>query len=274
MDSAAAYLVKRRMLKTIPFVKYSGNGNDFVIVKDASGFTRELIEEMCHRTLGIGADGVLELSKPFEADGRMRIFNSDGGEAEMCANGLRCLVTYLDSITTHKKDSYDILTMNARYTVLKKDHRFAIQMAEIKDKNLFDFSDLHPYEKSFYINTGVPHVVFLTKDAKLVDIRTEAPLYRHHNILPNGANVSFVNIVDEKKQSAYVRTFERGVEAETYSCGTGLTATGMAFNHWLGWTGDIQLFTKGGEQKVQVGDSVFYSGDVKFCFSGEWPLER
>lgn len=263
------------MSKSLPFVKYSGNGNDFIIVKDdVSKLTSSLIEEMCHRTFGIGGDGVLTLTEEKGADARMRIFNSDGGEAEMCANGLRCLVTYLDTLTFPRKDSYDILTMNARYTVLKKEGRFAIKMAEIKDKNKFDFSGLHSFENAFYINTGVPHLVFLTREAKSIDIKKAAPPFRHHALLPNGANVSFLEVLDEKEKMAYVRTFERGVEDETYSCGTGLTASGLALSHWFGWNGSIRLLTKGGEQKVEVGSDVYYSGDVKFCFKGEWPLER
>ena len=147
-------------------------------------------------------------------------------------------------------------------------------MAEIKDENAYDFSGLHPFEKSFYVNTGVPHLVFLAQNVKDLDIRKVAPLYRSHSSLPNGANVSFVEMTKDNFQTAYVRTFERGVEDETYSCGTGLTATALAFRFWFGWKGDIHLFNKGGEQKVEVGEKVFYSGDVKFCFSGEWPLER
>ncbi len=263
------------MSKSIPFVKYSGNGNDFIILRGSPlTLNAQLIEEMCHRTMGIGADGVLVLSEEPGADARMRIYNSDGGEAEMCANGLRCLVTYLDSYIIPKKNAYDILTMNACYQVSKQGDRFAIEMAEIKDHDLYDFSGLHPFEKSFFVNTGVPHLVFLVKDAKEIDIRRVAPEYRSHKLLPNGANVSFVEILDDEKQSVYVRTFERGVEDETYSCGTGLTASGVALLNWFEWKGDITLFTKGGEQKVQISEKVTYSGDVKFCFHGEWPLER
>jgi diaminopimelate epimerase len=263
------------MSKSIPFVKYSGNGNDFIILRGSPlTLNAKLIEEMCHRTMGIGADGVLVLSLEAGADGRMRIYNSDGGEAEMCANGLRCLVTYLDSYIVPKKNSYDILTMNACYQVSKMGDRFAIEMSEIKDHGLYDFSSLHPYEKSFFVNTGVPHLVFLVNDAKVIDIRKAAPPFRHHKVLPTGANVSFIEVLDRDVQSAYVRTFERGVEDETYSCGTGLTATGVALLNWFGWKNDITLFTKGGEQKVQITDKVMYSGDVKFCFQGEWPLER
>ncbi len=257
------------------FVKYSGNGNDFIILnRPSENPTSEIITQMCDRYFGIGADGVLILSESAVADGRMRIFNADGGEAEMCANGLRCLATYLDDLSSEKKSSYTIQTMNSVYTVYNLNHAMAIEMAEIKDRNLYDFTGKHPFEKSFYINTGVPHLVFLVTNAHSINIKEIAPPYRHHHMFPNGSNVSFVEVKDEGSQFAYVRTFERGVEDETHSCGTGLTASALALEHWFGWRKEIKLQTKGGKQKVSVGDKVFYSGEVRFCFSGEYPLER
>jgi diaminopimelate epimerase len=259
------------MSSPIPFVKYSGNGNDFIILRSwPSNFSEVLIARMCHRNFGIGADGVLLLLPEDGVDARMRIFNSDGGEAEMCANGLRSLVTYLDSLTTDKKTSYVIATMNAKYNVQKREKGFAIEMSEISDINQIDMSGQHHYRKVFTVNTGVPHLIFEVDKAKAIDIRKEAPPFRSHQFFPNGTNVSFLEVVDSTHQVAQVRTFERGVEDETFSCGTGLTASALALSHWYGWKGDIQLFTKGGEQLVSMGDKVFYSGEVTFCFKGEW----
>jgi diaminopimelate epimerase len=90
-------------------------------------------------------------------------------------------------------------------------------------------------------------------------------------MFPNGTNVSFLQVL-EGHQTAYVRTYERGVEDETFSCGTGLTACGLALNHWYGWNGNITLKTLGGTQNINVGERVFYSGEVKFCFQGEYTL--
>ncbi len=263
------------MFPAIPFVKYSGNGNDFIILKGfPSNFSEVLLARMCHRNFGIGADGVLMMLPEKEVDARMRIFNANGGEAEMCANGLRCLVTYLDSMIETKKESYLIATMNARYNVEKRGDKFAIEMAEIKDINLFDMTEFHHYKKAFTVNTGVPHLVFEVEKAKSIDIKNEAPPFRNHPIFPSGTNVSFLEVIDSTNQVAHVRTFERGVEDETFSCGTGLTASALALSHWYGWKDDVTLFTKGGEQKVSLGEKVFYSGEVTFCFQGEWPGER
>ncbi len=260
------------MDKKLKFAKYSGNGNDFIILDNTQvSLTPALVQKMCDRHFGIGADGVLILTDHSEADGKMSIFNADGGEAEMCGNGLRCLVTYMDQHSDKKKDSYLIKTMHGLYTVKRLGNSFAINMSEIKDKNLYDFSQVKDFEKSFFINTGVPHLVFLTKDAKKISIKEMGAKYRFHTAFPNGSNVNFVEKLSDP-QSAYVRTYERGVEDETHSCGTGLTATGLALSEWFGWKGDIHLFTKGGKQTVNVDKHIYYSGEVTFCFAGEFPL--
>lgn len=257
---------------TYSFVKYSGNGNDFIIMDASVSLSPEIIMRLCDRHFGIGADGVMFLGPSDKADAKMRIFNADGGEAEMCGNGLRCLATYFDSITSLKKDSYRIETMNAIYPVYRKGQSFALEMSEIKDQNLFDLSAFKDYLKSFYINTGVPHLVFLCEDTKSVEIKKVGAYYRYHPLFPKGTNVTFVEVTNENKQSVYARTYERGVEDETFSCGTGLTATALALSHWLGWKGDVALETKGGMQNVSMGEKVFYSGEVFFCFKGEVKL--
>lgn len=256
------------MKTLLQFSKYSGNGNDFIIL-DRPGFTlsTELVIRLCDRHFGVGADGVLLVSEAPNADARMQIFNADGGEAEMCGNGIRCLVTYLHDKAENKKSTYRVQTMNAVYEVTQREGAFAIEMSEIKDQNLFDLSQFQEFEKSFFINTGVPHLVFMAKDIHSLDIKATARKYRYHSMFPNGTNVSFLEITSDK--SAFVRTYERGVEDETYSCGTGLTACALALQYWKGWKGTIMLKTKGGTQRVEIEDKVFYSGEVVFCFSGE-----
>lgn len=260
---------------TISFSKYSGNGNDFLILDRPRQLpSQEAIQRLCNRHFGVGADGVLTLTEaPPGLDGEMRIFNADGSEAEMCGNGLRCLVTYMDEHTSVKKNAYRIKTMNAIYTVNKlATGAFAIEMSELKDQNLYDLSTFLGFIKSFFINTGVPHLVFLSFDIKNIDIKQMAPQYRYHSMFNGGTNVNLVETIDSKKQIAYIRTYERGVEDETFSCGTGLVASAMALSHWFGWKGDITLMTLGGKQIVHIGDKVLYSGEVVHCFSGEMKL--
>jgi diaminopimelate epimerase len=164
--------------------------------------------------------------------------------------------------------------MNAIYPVFKKGSSFALEMSEIKDKNIYDLSPFKAFLNSFYINTGVPHLVLQTKNNKAIDVKRTGSEFRHHSLFPKGTNVNFVEIDKDKNQTATVRTYERGVEDETYSCGTGLTATALALSEWLGWHGDIRLMTKGGIQNVFVGEKVFYSGEVTFCFKGRFLFER
>jgi len=259
-------------MTTTTFVKYSGNGNDFIILSDQVSLSKEQIVRLCHRHFGVGADGVITIGKSDVADARMRIFNADGGEAEMCGNGLRCLATYLDSITSPKKDAYRIQTMNAIYPVMRMGKSFALEMSEIKDKNIHDLSGFKDFSNSFYINTGVPHLVFLSNDVSKIDVKKVGSYYRYHSMFPSGTNVTFVEVQDNESHRAYARTYERGVEDETHSCGTGLTATALALSHWLKWTGDIKLQTKGGQQIVSIGEKVFYSGEVIECFKGEVKL--
>ncbi len=255
------------------FSKLSGNGNDFIIFDESTGvkLSPKFIERLCHRHFGVGADGVLLIGQASGVDATMRIFNADGGEAEMCANGLRCLAAWLDRKSQPQKNSYFIKTMNNTYEVLKKNGSFTIEMSGITDQNAIDLSDFNDFEKKFYVNTGVPHLVFLGKDIRKIDIKKIAPIYRFHKKFPKGTNVSFVELLSES-QSAYVRTYERGVEDETHSCGTGLTATGLALSHWLGWNGDISLHTLGGKQTVTVDKKIYYSGEITFCFDGEVTL--
>lgn len=256
----------------IHFEKYSGNGNDFIITSENPLLDNEKIVKLCHRNFGIGADGVITIGPSEKADARMRIFNADGGEAEMCGNGLRCVVTYLDKTWEKKKDSYLIETMNSVYTVNRKGGTFAVEMTEIKDQNIHDLSIFKDFINSFYINTGVPHLVLLANDVKRIDIKIKGAFYRFHSLFPKGTNVTFVEVLDMDSRRAYARTYERGVEDETLSCGTGLTATALALSHWFQWKGDITLLTKGGEQVVSIGDKVLYSGEVTFCFKGEVEL--
>lgn len=251
------------------FQKYSGNGNHFVILDNpATSISKEQIALICDPHFGVGADGVLLLTETQGHDARMQIFNSDGGEAEMCGNGIRCVAAFLHDKDKGSKDNYLVKTMNGSYSVTKKNDSFAIEMSEIKDKNAFDLSKFKDFQNSFFINTGVPHLVFESMNIKEIDIKQTASKYRYHSMFPNGTNVSFVEVLPGTK-TAYVRTYERGVEDETYSCGTGLTATALALNHWFGWKDTITLKTLGGNQYVTIGDQILYSGEVKKCFEGE-----
>jgi diaminopimelate epimerase len=257
----------------LPFFKYSGNGNDFIILDNPSVMLRpDTIARMCNRHFGIGADGVLVLRPSDTSDFRMQIYNADGGEAEMCGNGLRCLVSYFDSVVEKPKDQYQIQTMHGRYGAFRSDEAFAIEMTEVSEINHHDLSLFKQYSHAFFVNTGVPHLVLLVPALQELDVKSKGAEYRFHRMFPKGTNVNFVEIVNQGEQQARVRTYERGVEDETFSCGTGLTACALALKEWLGWDDKIVLKTKGGRHQVVLGERILYSGEVKFCFKGEFFL--
>lgn len=257
-------------MEKIPFYKYSGNGNDFILVEEKHfHWSQEKIEQLCHRHFGIGADGVVVIGKSPDHDASMRIFNADGREAEMCGNGLRCLARYLYDFV-EKKKNYHIKTMKTSFRVEERDGRIFIKMSVADDVGKFDlslFKDQFP--KAFFINTGVPHLCFLVEDAKVIDIKAVAPYYRHHSMFPHGTNVNFIQVISESEQKAYVRTFERGVEDETLSCGTGVTACAHALHHFLGWKEKIRIQNRGGDHLVDFGHEVKFSGNEQLIFKGE-----
>lgn len=246
------------------FFKYSANGNDFILLVNPELIpSHQKIQHLCSRHFGIGADGVLILTHGLNGI-RMRIFNSDGHEADMCANGLRIAFTHLHGLG----EPLELSTRNGFYSAQKADGKIKVEMTEIAEKNFVSI-DAPGFLRSFYVSTGVPHIVLLTQSVSVPNFRDVILPYRHHPLLPKGANVNLVEILSEERKIAKIRTFERGVEDETLSCGTGLTASALALNHWFQWEGDIQLQTRGGEHLITLGEKVFFSGDVTFCFQGE-----
>lgn len=257
-------------MKKTPFYKYTGNGNDFILVNEEDfHWSQDEISRLCHRQFGIGADGVLVVGKYQGFDASMKIFNADGREAEMCGNGLRCLVHYLfDHVV--KKNEYHIKTMKTSFHVQNQNGKFFIEMSVADDIGKYDLSPFkEKYPRVFFIDTGVPHLCFLVDDALKINIKDEAPFYRYHSLFPKGTNVNFISVMNHDEQKAYVRTYERGVEDETFSCGTGVTASAHTLHHFLGWTGKIHLVNRGGDHQVDFTDKVMFSGTELFVFKGE-----
>ena len=238
-------------MKKITFYKMVGSGNDFVLVDNRkvhlSNQTKkiaDLARSMCQRKTGIGADGLLFLEKAKKADLRMRIFNADGSEAEMCGNGARCTAVYLSCITKLKKKKLKFNTIagqiQAQVNPVRKSHykgrRFSngvnkdlakIKVTHPKDINLDIPVDIEPRPiKASYIDTGVPHAVVFVEGLDIIDVRNIGRVIRYHRkFSPRGANVNFVEVV--KNDLIKLRTYERGVENETLACGTGSVAASI-----------------------------------------------
>ena len=223
--------------KELAFSKLHGNGNDFVLVDEHA---RELVPETlkssfamhyCNRNFGIGGDGIIFFSDSIHADVKMRLFQPDGSEAEMCGNGIRCLAKYAWD-DGYVDRCFEVETLAEIVPVKVRDIEgnfwarvdmgvpsFDREGIPALGKGEFLVENMEGYEVSA-VNTGVPHAVIFVEDLDL-PIADIAPLIRHSSIFPQGANVNFVKVAG----SLEIRTFERGVEAETLSCGTGAVAS-------------------------------------------------
>jgi len=266
----------------IQFTKLHGNGNDFILIDE---YKKEIVpenekpafaEKYCNRRFGIGADGILFLKSSDKADLRMRIFNSDGTEAEMCGNGVRCLVKYaLDEGYVKEKATVEtqagVLSINARIedrtwiTVNMGKPQFAREKIPAKGNGDFLLVKMHGYNVSA-VNTGVPHAVIFV-DSFEPELMPVAPKIRYDAVFPNGTNVNFVLV--NSRDEITIRTYERGVEAETLSCGTGSVAC-AAVARRLGKTGTtVKVNTKGGELRITLTDEdAFMEGSAERVFEG------
>ncbi|HVP95661.1 diaminopimelate epimerase [Methanoregula sp.] len=266
----------------IPFTKLHGNGNDFVLIDEhertviPDEMKAEFAALYCDRRLGIGADGVLFLSKSTTSDIRMRILQPDLSEAEMCGNGVRCLAKYAFD-AGYVKERFTVETLagpvgvEARYT--DEDFTAIISMPEPKfeRKDIPATGDGEYHEQIggfevYAVNTGVPHAVILVDAVDSVDIAAAAPPIRRHATLPEGANVNFVQKTGD--DSIRVRTYERGVEDETLSCGTGATASAAVVHHLGYMKGPVQVETRGGPLTISFEGGTKMEGPAVTVFAG------
>lgn len=204
--------------------KYQGAGNDFVILDNRTGeydnLDNDRIKLLCDRRFGMGGDGLMLLGKSSRYDFSMRYFNSDGHEGTMCGNGGRCLVAFAAHRNIRKYEFEAIDGYHNAEMLEFSPHRCIVKLKMI---------DLQKYERyspdSYFLNTGSPHLVKFVENVMEYPVEEQGRYWRHHPDFPGGTNVNFVEIAPDRLM---VRTFERGVEAETYACGTGVTASAIA----------------------------------------------
>lgn len=234
----------------IRFTKAVATGNDFVIVDDrgsrlgarGSGLARKI----CDRKHGIGADGLLLLERSKKADFRMRIFNPDGSEAEMCGNGSRCAALYAKVMNIAGR-AMSIETRAGIIDARVDGNMVSSKLTRPEDMKLDFCVEINrcPYELNF-VNTGVPHVVYFVKDLEVLDVKNIGQAIRNHpRFSPHGANVDFVRIIG--KNSIGIRTYERGVEDETLACGTGAAASALISAKSADMRSPVTVKTRGGE---------------------------
>lgn len=254
---------------TIQFNKYQGAGNDFIIIDNRKNIISpddsNLINKLCNRRFGIGADGLIIISDNFQYDFEMQYFNSDGFEGSMCGNGGRCAAAFAIKIgIAGKKLSFKAI--DGQHRAIYEDNNIKLKMNDVLDP--------HFINGNYFMNTGSPHYILFRKDVKNINVDTEGSKIRwSEEFSPEGTNVNFV---ETEKNGIYVRTYERGVEAETLSCGTGVTASAIAAvlqGHFD--TNSINVMTKGGNLSVSFTISgktisdIWLTGPATFVFEGK-----
>ncbi len=260
------------------FTKMNGAGNDFVLLDNRRGeiqLEREQIARICDRHRGVGADGILLLEKAANgADFRMRYYNADGGEAEMCGNGARCFARYAHKVA----GAAGQISFETPAGVIGAElhgESVTLQMSEPQDLRLsLSLSGVTDYESIHFINSGVPHVVVPVPRIEDIDVRRDgAAIRRHAMFSPKGTNVNFLEKRGPKRIA--IRTYERGVEDETLACGTGVVASALIFSATEKTEGPISVLVRGGSE-LQVGfqrnggefSGVTLTGPAEFVFEG------
>jgi len=213
----------------IRFAKFQGAGNDFIMIDNRDGAfaaSREGIAAMCARRTSIGADGLILVEPSAKAAVRMRYFNADGGEAEMCGNGARCFVAYAHELGI-ATDPLVFETMERVLSGRADGDAFTIETGAVKDTRLHMKLDVEGTAcEAHFTNTGVPHVVIFCSELESVDVDGFGRAVRYHEAFqPAGTNVNFVQV--RKSGDLALRTYERGVESETLACGTGVVAAAV-----------------------------------------------
>lgn len=252
------------------FYKYQGTGNDFVVIDNRNGFfpkdNHSMIAEICNRKYGIGADGLLLLENNSKVDFTMAYYNADGKLGSMCGNGGRCIV--------HFANFLNIINENIVFEAIDGLHEASIHNAIISLK-MNDVAAINVNSNSVFLNTGSPHHIEMVEDLKNYNVVENGSLIRNKTYGKEGSNINFVEKIGTNLFA--VRTYERGVEAETLSCGTGVTAVAIAlFETNRINTNSVELHTEGGNLLVHFNKfndayyDVYLEGPAKQVFKGEW----
>jgi len=238
--------------RPIPFVKMSGSGNDFIMVDNRAGILDGIdlpawVVAVCRRNLSVGADGVILIENDAEIDFAWRFYNNDGGEAEMCGNGGRCVVRWAHDLGA----AGEHVAFRTKVGVIRG---WVLGGREVR----VQLTPPHDYRErveleidgakltAAFLNTGVPHAVLAVDDAEATDVAGLGRAVRFHPAFaPDGANANFVQVIDD--HAAVIRTYERGVEGETLACGTGCVATAITMTLAGRLQNPVRLTTRGGE---------------------------
>jgi len=252
------------------FYKYQGTGNDFVILDNRqNSFDKnntKLVARLCDRRFGIGADGLILLESHDKVDFKMVYYNADGNQSSMCGNGGRCITAFAKFL--------GIIHNKATFEAIDGIHHSIIENGLVK-LQMQDVDRIQSYNHHVLLDTGSPHYVQLRSELDQLNVKEEGARIRYaKDYIEEGVNVNFVNKVEDDEFA--VRTYERGVEDETLSCGTGVTAVALAM-HYLGEanTNAVKLSTPGGDLEVSFrkdGEAyrdIWLTGPAEMVYKGE-----
>ena len=262
----------------IPFQKYQATGNDFVLIdnrKDNRKFSTDKIKKICDRRFGIGADGLILIEQADSVDFKMVYYNSDGSQS-LCGNGCRSAVNFASALNIVKQDTTFEAFDGPHQATIMDDHVVRLKMSDV--------NQVTHLNGDFFINTGSPHFIRFVTHLDKVDVVEQGSNIRNSDIFkPEGCNANFVELLDDN--TIAVRTYERGVEDETLSCGTGVTAAALAAS-FKGYFSPLAVQVKGGSLLVEFESSpepatltdhgvvpasfsnIFLIGPAKMVFEG------
>jgi diaminopimelate epimerase len=253
------------------FHKYQGTGNDFVIADNRKGeyssLTKEQVKKLCDRRFGIGADGLMLLNEKPGYDFEMKYYNADGREGSMCGNGGRCIAKFAYHLGMHKA-SYKFLAYDGV-------HEAEIDPDGIVSLKIKDVKTVRKFHNDFILDTGSPHYIKMVSNVMDMDVYKKGHEIRHSKEFEEeGINVNFVEQLPEVDR-IIVRTFERGVEDETFSCGTGVTAAALVCYHNENGFNDVAVKTLGGNITVEFDriddnhyENIWLCGPAEKVFEG------
>lgn len=257
----------------LSFYKYQGTGNDFVVVDNRwnvlSKNDTNLIKRLCDRKFGIGADGLLLLENPDQTgqDFKMEYFNADGRQSSMCGNGGRCMVAFARFL--------DLIDQETSFSAIDGLHKAKVGDHDLISLQMQDVEGIKSEDNFSFLDTGSPHHVVFVEDVDSIDVKTQGAAIRNSETYAamGGTNVNFVEVLESG--ALKVRTFERGVEDETLSCGTGVTAAALvAYNKGYIDSEEVEIQSLGGKLKVgfepsgQSFKEVWLIGPAKQVFKG------
>ena len=278
--------MEKEKIEQIDFLKMSGAGNDFVVIDNRRGTVTEPVafaRVVCDRRRGVGADGLLLLENSNRSDFQMKYYNADGTYGGMCGNGGRCIsrFAYLKEIVASEEIKFDALDHVYRAQLIKDKVKLTMKNpSDIRLNEMLPMDGLNLI--SHYIDTGSPHcVIFLDQNKDIRGTLRDLDVYGigktiryHKSFSPNGTNVNFVERVDSN--TIHIRTYERGVEAETLACGTGSIASAIMANQIGGVGAPVVVQTQGGEslqvdfqnRGMSVYEEVSLLGSAHVTFAG------